>query len=148
MSPNALEIALEFIKQWEGCRLKAYTDQGGRITIGWGHTGNVQLGEAWSQDQADEQLQYDVNQVAPRTSELIKVPVNDNQTAALLSFCYNLGVGNLKRSGLLKLLNQYKYAEAADQFPLWCNVGMYKSPGLLARRDAEKALFLKEPDVV
>lgn len=140
---NVLAIAIPFLKHWEGCKLKAYTDQGGRVTIGWGHTGGIQLGTEWGQDQADEHLTIDSTRTLQMVQSLVKVPVTDNQLAALLSFTFNLGPTNLKRSGLLRLLNLSQYDKAADQFPLWCHIGLYKSPGLVARREAEKALFLK-----
>jgi lysozyme len=143
--PNGL---LEFIKHWEGCRLKAYTDQGGRVTIGWGHTGGVQLGNEWSQEQADEQLSTDLGGVLEKVRSLVRVPTTDNQLAALTSFSYNLGPLNLARSGLLRYLNLRKYANAAEQFLLWNHIGMYVSPGLTARREAERALFLKEANIV
>lgn len=143
---SALEIALPFIKQWEGCRLKAYSDQGGRITIGWGHIGGVSLGEEWGQAQADEQLEYDLSRVLEQVQALVRVPITPNQLAALLSFTYNLGAPNLAKSGLLKQLNRSNYEDAAEQFPLWCHIGLYMSQGLLNRREAEKALFLKGPD--
>lgn len=142
MTPS--KSLLDFIKHFEGCRLKAYTDQGGRVTIGWGHTGGVQLGDEWSQEEADEMLEKEVGGVIDQVKALVRVPLNDNQLAALVDFVYNLGIGNLTRSGLLKCLNLRKYEDAANQFELWCYVGMYKSQGLLTRRLAEKALFMKE----
>ena len=143
MPTKALEIALAFIKRWEGCELKAYSDQGGRVTIGWGHTGGVQLGTTWTQAYADEQLQEDLGRTMAQVIGVVKVPVNANQLAALLSFTFNLGVGNLVRSGLLKSLNLRKYEDAANQFPLWNHIGMYASLGLTNRRNAEKALFME-----
>jgi lysozyme len=148
MPPNALDIAIAFIKQWEGCKLTAYIDQGGRVTIGWGSTGGVQLGETWSQQEADEFLLEDVTEALQHVKDLVKVPLTNNQLAALTSFAYNLGATNLARSGLLKFLNQSNPTKAADQFPLWCHIGLYQSPGLLARRQAERALFLKDLNAI
>lgn len=141
---DALDIALDTIKKWEGCKLRAYTDQGGRVTIGWGHTGGIQLGEEWGQEQADEQLQFDVKSVLEKVKSFVRVPITDNQLAALTSFAYNLGPANLARSGLLKALNLRQYDTAADQFLLWNHIGMYVSPGLTLRREAEKLLFLSK----
>src|ERR1700731_4029416 len=101
----AIQIATNLIKKYEGCRLKAYADQGGRVTIGWGSTGSIQLGTEWSQQQADEILQEAVETLPPRILQLVKAPINTNQLAALIDFTYNLGVGNLARSGLLKFIN-------------------------------------------
>lgn len=139
-----LAIALPLIKEFEGCKLKAYADLGGRLTIGWGHTGDIQPGETWAQAQADEQLDYDVTRALKAVQGLVKVKLNDNQMAALTSFTYNLGPHNLAKSGLLKFVNYQKWGQAADQFLLWNHIGMYVSPGLTRRREAEKALFIKE----
>jgi lysozyme len=142
---QAIQIATDFIKHWEGCKLQAYSDQGGRVTIGWGSTGpGIELGVTWSQQEADDRLSQDVASFCGRVQALVKVPVNDNQLAALTSFAYNLGVFNLKSSGLLKMLNLEKYQAAADQFLLWTKIGMYVSPGLVNRRTAERALFLSK----
>lgn len=137
-------IATDFIKQWEGLSLKAYSDQGGKITIGYGHTGGIEFGTQISEEQAIKFLEEDLTIAIERTLQLVLVPLTNNQLAALASFVFNLGPNNLKRSGLLKMLNMKKYREAADQFPLWCHIGLYVSQGLLNRRNAEKALFLKE----
>lgn len=137
---------LDLIKHFEGCKLRAYPDQGGRITIGWGSTGpDIQLGLEWSQELADERLMKDVTECQARIMQLVKVPINANQLWALTSFTYNLGIGNLKRSGLLRLLNLRHYKEAAEQFLLWNKIGHYVSNGLTKRREAERALFLSPP---
>jgi len=142
------DVLIPFLKQWEGCKLTAYTDQGGRVTIGYGHTGNVQLGTVWSEQQADEALDADIGRVVGQVEAVVKVPVNINQLAALCSFTYNLGISNLSKSGLLKLLNKSQFSGAANQFPLWNHIGMYVSPGLTNRRDAERSLFLKDPNEI
>jgi len=138
-----LEV-VPFLKKWEGLSLKAYADQGGRVTIGYGHTGNVQMGTEISQEQAEKLLIEDIEFTLGRIEQLVVVPLTINQTAALSSFVFNLGPNNLKRSGLLRFLNLKNYKEAADQFLLWNHIGLYVSPGLTARREAERALFLKE----
>lgn len=146
MPPELEAIVLPFIKAHEGCKLLAYTDQGGRVTIGWGHTGNIALGTQWSQEQADDALIADITRVLEQVEALVRVTVNNRQLAALTSFTYNLGTDNLRRSGLLRLLNLRRYAEAAKQFPLWCHIGMYASPGLLKRREDEMNLFNSKDD--
>jgi len=69
--------------------------------------------------------------------------VNDNEFSALLSFTFNLGIGNLRSSTLLKLLNAGDRAGAADQFPRWNRAGGRELLGLTRRRAAERALFLQ-----
>lgn len=137
---------VQFIGQFEGCKLQAYQDQAGIWTIGYGHTGpEVEEGLVWTQDQADTQFMQDLQRFVGYVGAYVKVAINENQLTALTSFCYNLGPGNLKVSGLLKLLNQGNYSGAADQFLLWNRVNHYVNAGLTRRRQAERALFLQPP---
>lgn len=134
---------VDLIKKFEGCRLRAYQDQGGVYTIGWGAIGpGIEAGVTWTQRQADERLEQDVARFEKGVRDLVKVPLTDNQFAALVSFAYNVGLYNLKRSGLLKMLNREDYAGAADQFRLWNKIGSYVSKGLTNRREAERTVFL------
>jgi hypothetical protein len=71
------------------------------------------------------------------------VPLNPNQFAALVSFAYNLGAEALRKSTLLRLLNNHNYAGAAEQFPRWTYAAGKQLPGLVRRRAAERALFTK-----
>ncbi|AXE29444.1 muraminidase [Chromobacterium phragmitis] len=140
MHINAAGLSL--IKQFEGLRLIAYQDAVGIWTIGYGHTGpDVAPGKAITQPQADQLLQNDLARFESGVSNLVKVPLNANQFSALVSFSYNLGLGNLQSSTLLRLLNQRDYAGAAGQFPHWDKAGGRVLPGLSRRRLAEQALF-------
>ncbi|AXE34815.1 lysozyme [Chromobacterium phragmitis] len=133
---------LNLIKQFEGLRLIAYQDAVGIWTIGYGHTGpDVAPGKTITQLQADQLLQNDLARFESGVSNLVKVPLNANQFSALVSFSYNLGLGNLQNSTLLRLLNQRDYAGAAGQFPRWDKAGGRVLPGLSRRRLAEQALF-------
>jgi len=93
-------------------------------------------------EQAERMLQNDIARFEPELENLVKVPLNQNQWDALMSFVYNLGSANLASSTLLKLLNAGDYARAADQFPRWNKAGGKELPGLTKRRAAEQALFL------
>jgi lysozyme len=73
---------------------------------------------------------------------LVKVKLNQNQYDALVSFTFNLGVGALQKSTLLKKLNAGDYLGAAAQFPRWVYANKQKLPGLVTRRNEEKKLFL------
>jgi lysozyme len=72
---------------------------------------------------------------------LVTAPLSDGQFAALASFAFNLGGGNLAKSTLLKKLNAGDYAGAAEEFGRWVKSGGQTLPGLVARRAAETALF-------
>ncbi|PRP70248.1 muraminidase, partial [Chromobacterium amazonense] len=86
-------------------------------------------------------LQQDLAKFEVGVSRLVKVQLRQNQFDALVSFSYNLGLGSLQNSTLLRLLNQGDYAGAAGQFILWDKAGGKVLPGLQRRRAAEQALF-------
>jgi lysozyme len=124
-----------FVKAEEGCRLLAYRDQAGVLTIGYGHTGtDVTDNLEWTQGQADNHFIEDIVSREDQLSKLIKVSVNQNQFDALFSLMYNIGYPALKDSTLLRLLNQGSMKKAAEQFTMWNRAGGIFNPGLLARR--------------
>ncbi|EOR24978.1 lysozyme [Niallia nealsonii AAU1] len=138
---------LALIKSFEGVRLTAYkavpTEK--HWTIGYGHYGpDVKQNMKITQAQADAYLKSDVARFEKAVNNNVKVPINQNQFDALVSFTYNCGEGALQRSDLLKLLNQGKYKEAANQFDLWNKSGSKVLAGLVKRRAKEKELFLKD----
>ncbi|KRJ11905.1 lysozyme [Acinetobacter nosocomialis] len=61
-----------------------------------------------------------------------------------VSLTYNIGSGAFKNSTLLKKLNKGDYQGAADQFLVWNKAGGKVMKGLVRRREAERALFLKK----
>ncbi len=137
------ELAETIIKMFEGLRLKAYQDSVGIWTIGYGTTGSFVIpGMQISVEQAEKYLQDSLVTIEDEIKTLVKVPLNDNQLAALESFVYNLGIGAFAKSTLLKLLNKGEYADAAVQFGFWVHAGSKILPGLVKRREAERKLFL------
>ena len=136
-------VGRKAIEGYEGCRLTAYQDSVGVWTIGYGHTGpDVHAGLTITQAQADQLLLADLYKFEQGVSQLVRVPINQNQFDALVSFAFNLGLGSLGRSTLLKLLNSRDYNGAADQFLKWTYAGHEQLPGLVKRRRAERAMFL------
>lgn len=135
---------IELIKKFEGCALNAYKCPAGVLTIGYGHTNNVRVDDVITQKEAEDLLKIDLAQFEAGVSAAVKVALTQEQFDALVSFTYNLGVGALQSSTLLKKLNAGDYAGAADQFPLWNKVGRTIFEGLVRRRAAEKDLFLSK----
>lgn len=133
---------IELIKNSESCRLEAYLCPAQIPTIAYGKTKGVKLGMKISQSQAEEFLRQDLAEFEEGVKKLVKVPLTDNQFSALVSFSYNLGLGALSKSTLLKKLNAKDYAGAATEFKRWVRGGGKVLPGLVKRRAAEKALFL------
>jgi lysozyme len=137
---------LELIKQSEGVFLQAYRCPANVLTIGYGHTAGVQPGDVITAEQADTFLQEDVAEPVRAVNRLVTVPLTQNQFDALVSFVFNLGIGNFRTSTLLKKLNAGDYTGAAEEFPRWVRAGGKQLPGLIKRRDAEKSLFLLNDD--
>ena len=135
------EAGLALIRQFEGLRLSAYLCPAGIPTIGYGSTAGVQMGQTITAERAEELLREDVRQFEAAVSRLVKVPLNQGQHDALVSFAFNLGAKALEKSTLLRLLNAGDYSGAAAQFDRWVYASGKKLSGLVKRRAAERALF-------
>jgi len=135
------QAAIDLVKSFEGCRLRAYQDQVGVWTIGYGHTDSVLPGMNVPKVQADIWLKQDLEKAGNGVSSLVSVDLTDNQFGALVSFAFNLGIGALGKSTLLKLLNSGDYDGAAGQFERWDMAGGQVSLGLQRRRQEERVLF-------
>jgi lysozyme len=136
------DAGVTLIKKFEGCRLAAYKDGGGVLTIGYGHIAGVCSLDTITQAEAEALLAADIASTEAGVAGLLKVKVTDNQFAALVSFAFNVGVGSLKTSLLLRCLNKLHPNDAANQFARWCHDDGVEVPGLVARRKAERDLFL------
>lgn len=135
---------VDIIKKYEGCKLDAYQDQVGIWTIGYGHTGvEVVGGLQWSQEDAYSYLNSDLHKFEGGVTALVTCPTNDNQFSALVCLAYNIGLGNLGKSALLKTVNSGDFEAAADHFLLWNRANGEEVEGLTRRRQEEKDLFLK-----
>lgn len=137
-------IASDFIKEWEGLELSVYKCQGGKNTIGWGHTRGVGQKDTITIEEAEEFLKNDLHSHARGLAPAIKVPVTKNQFIALLSLAFNIGVTNARNSDTVAFLNKQEYKNSADAFMNWRKAGGKVSNGLIRRRSAERELFLKE----
>src|SRR5918997_1245886 len=152
------QAGLDLIKSFEGildgdpstANLDPYLDPVGIWTIGWGHAivvgkdflrGKQNRAKAFSlypggltMQEAETLLRADVMDKCRDVDSLVKVSLNDNQYAAIVSFTFNLGVGNLKQSTLLKKLNAGDFAGAAGEFAKWNKAGGKVLAGLTRRR--------------
>ncbi|MCC5610131.1 glycoside hydrolase family protein [Nostoc sp. CHAB 5834] len=136
---------LRLLQSFEGLYLEAYQDPVDVWTIGWGATEGVYEGMKITKAQAEEMLKKELSKFEAAVANAVKVQINDNQHSALVCFSYNVGARALFDSTLLKLLNQSKYQEAADQFLVWDKAGGQALLGLSRRRRSERSLFLSEP---
>lgn len=143
------ENGIELIKEFEGYKSEAYQCTSGIWTIGYGHTKNVQKNDTCSVEEATEFLKQDVEIAERAINQLVKVELNQNQFDALVSFVFNIGVGNkvskkgFAGSTMLAFLNAGHFPLAAGQFDRWVYSKSEISKGLVKRRKKEKELFLK-----
>jgi GH24 family phage-related lysozyme (muramidase) len=165
MSPEVEELASSLAKPFERFFSKAYWDPhpDGLPTQGWGrllsrYSLRKHLEEGKTREQAYQWLQLRYPPIDLEIGNLwlaqdlavanngvrnyVKVPLTPQQEAALTDFAFNLGVGNLQISTLLRLLNRGDYMGAAGQFRRWNLAGGKVLPGLTRRREAERVMFL------
>ena len=141
---------LDLIKRFEGLMLNPYLCSAGKPTIGYGSTYYPDGKKVTLQDKeiteqkAFEILEYIANKdFGSNINKVVKVPLNQNQFDALVSFAYNIGNWNFNSSTLLRWLNQGNYKEASMQLLRWDKSKGIVLNGLTKRRKAEKALFDK-----
>lgn len=133
---------IDLIKSFEGCELRAYKDAVDVWTIGYGHTVGVKEGDVITQAQAGRMLADDLVIYEQGVQSLVKRTLTQGQFDALVSFAFNVGLGALGKSTLLRLLNSGDYASASQQFARWNKAGGRVLSGLTRRREAERALFV------
>ena len=137
------EYLLDKLMEMEGCRLEAYEDAAGVPTIGYGHTKGVRMGDKISAYWAKELLREDIEEVEWQVKEL-KVARTEGQLDALVSFAFNVGIGRLMRSALLKAIrNGGSKAAITREFKRWVFAGGKKMPGLVKRREWEAKRFFE-----
>lgn len=150
------QAGLDLIKHFEGLRLTAYLDAVNVPTIGYGHTNSVKRADVLNKKtitntQAEALLKEDVavyERGVNRLTREMGVMLTQSQFDALVSFSFNVGLGNLRRSTLLKKLyvmnqnDQSSIYAVADEFLRWNRAGGKVLQGLVRRRGAERLLFL------
>lgn len=134
---------IEFIKRHEGFRARAYKCPAGVWTIGYGHTRGVNNGDVITKEQGERFLIRDL-QTAEREVNSHGLIINQNQFDALVSFVFNVGVGNFSRSTLLRKLKvNTNDSTISYEFSRWKNGGGKVLPGLVKRRKEESELYFK-----
>lgn len=154
MSDEAIKIAADFIKQFEGCELEAYQKKyGDKIdvpTIGYGTTRYsnglvVRMGDKVTAEDALSELEAHCEAIEREIIGFVRPQLNNNQMAALISLVYNIGAEAFRNSTLLIKLNLAvpDIEGAANEFLKWNHVSLGIVAGLTRRREAERELFLK-----
>lgn len=136
--------ALEKIKEFEGCRLTAYRDAVNIPTIGYGRTSGVHMGMTITQEEADHDLEQYIEAEEEALNRFFgDVKLTDNQWDAIVSFAYNIGMGNFKRSTLAKkIISNPNNPTIYNEFGRWIKAGNKKLPGLVRRRAWEAARWM------
>lgn len=130
---------ISLIKSFEKLELKAYKCPAGVWTIGYGHTKGVKKGDVCTEAQAEQWLKEDLSDAETAMAGL---KLNQNQFDALVSFTFNLGVGNFKKSTLYKKVKANPNDPSiTDEFGKWKFANGKELAGLVRRRAAEAELY-------
>lgn len=144
MSLNGITL----IKKFEGFRARPYLCPGGIATVGYGSTfyadgRPVKLSDPLiSQAGAELLLRATLGQYETAVCEGVTQPMTQGQFDALVDFAYNCGAGSFRSSTLRKKINAGDMVGAALEFARWNKAGGVVLPGLVRRREAERALFV------
>jgi GH24 family phage-related lysozyme (muramidase) len=146
------DTGLNLIKAFEGFSSNPRIDgrrNDGTYVVGYGHH-TMSGGQKISQRDADVLLAKDVAPIETLIRETVRTPLNQNEHDALVSFVFNIGAENFRRSTVLKKLNEGDRLGAAEAFERWTRARvdgrLMKLDGLVRRRAAEKSLFLMPTD--
>lgn len=148
MARTVTAEAVALIKEFEGLSLIAYPDPGTGskpYTIGYGHAGpDVHLGDVITEEEAEELLRIDLRRFESGVEDLIP-GLLIHEYGALVSWAYNVGLGNVGESTLRRRINSGEdhYPVIAQELPRWNKGANGVMAGLVRRRDAEVA-FAKQ----
>ena len=140
MKINAAGLGL--IKGFEVLRLEAYIPTPEDVpTIGYGHTKGVQMGDTCTEDEAEAWLREDLEWAEECVERAVAKLLHENEHAALVSLCFNIGCKAFTDSTLVRLLNDGDFDAAEEQFKRWNKQAGRELAGLTRRRAAEEELF-------
>ena len=157
VSPETLTL----IKHHEGVRMRPYLCPASLWTVGVGHVlypeqARLSVSERlqfplrieddrlWSRSEVDDLLAKDLARFERGVARYCPSAVNhQGQFDALVSFSFNVGLGNLQRSSLRMKHNRGEFDSAADEFMKWTKGGGRVLPGLVKRRLDEQQLYLR-----
>jgi lysozyme len=138
---------IKILHDFEGLRLTSYLCPAGVWTIGYGNTfyedgTPVQSGQTITKERAEHLFLFVVNRFASDVQNLLRRTLNENQFSAIVSFAYNVGIGNLRKSTLLRKVNANpRDTTIRTEFLKWNKAGGRELAGLTRRRQAEAVLY-------
>lgn len=130
---------------FEACVLKPYPDEAGVWSDGYGNThGVIPHGPEITPEKAVADLEANVQTAVNCVNNAVTVDsLSQDQFDALVDFTFNVGIGAFRSSTLLKCINTGDLAGADSEFARWNMAGGHVSNGLVRRRAAEAAEFLR-----
>lgn len=144
MALTTLELLTKLIKEFEGCKLKAYLCPAGKWTIGYGSTGKgINKDTVWTKQQAEEALHdraLEAIHAAIKASPILLHESIERQ-AAIADFIYNLGIGNYLTSTIKKRVDSEDWESAKKEIMRWDKVKGKPLAGLIRRRSVERDLI-------
>ena len=145
---SAAKQAADIIKKFEGFESGPYLCPANVPTIGYGTTiysdgTKVTLeDELITEEKATEELLHHIKAVEKQVMAVVDVKLKAHQKAALISFVYNIGIGNFSRSTLLRKVNHCSDDQnIPDEFRRWTKGGGRVLRGLIRRRESEVELW-------
>lgn len=137
LSAPAAFVAYDLTAPSEGVSLPVYLDPVGLPTVCIGHMDRkLKLGQEFTIEECMKLFAKDYKKHQEQLDSVVKVPyASEWQKEALTDFTFNVGLGNVKSSTLLELLNQGKHSEACGQLTRWIKAGGQTLKGLVIRRD-------------
>lgn len=136
-----LGLALTMVAGFEGLYTHAYKDPVGVVTICFGVTNDdrkVKMGDTATKDECYQMLAEDLPRYKAMVDKVIKVPMPPHRTAAMVSFTYNVGQGNLAKSSVARYINAKQPLKGCDALMAWNKAGGKVLNGLTKRRAAER----------
>jgi lysozyme len=144
MTGNKMEVSdkgLELTESSEGCKLRAYRDTGGVLTIGYGHTGGVRENQVIDQPMAELLLKHDLDYAVGVVNAHAMPCATQGQFDALVDFVFNVGPSQFLNSHLHTYHVAGEYEKAAAEFPKWKFDNGRVIDGLVTRRQKERELY-------
>ena len=134
---------IDLIKKFEGFKPYAYLCPANVLTIGYGHTKGVRLGQTCTEAEAEQFLKEDLEIAEAEVNKVAsEVELTQGQYDSLVSFTFNLGAKNFQTSTLRrKVLNNPADPAIKAEFGKWVYVKGKVSPGLQRRRLEESKLY-------
>jgi lysozyme len=145
---NVSKAAIALIKHHEGVRSRPYRCPANLWTVGVGHLigDGKSLPDSWnrifSQEEIDGILKSDLRRFELGVHKMLpNVPLRQHEFDAIISFCFNLGLGCFQRSTIRQALLRGDKTQAMESLVKYCRAGGKILRGLQLRRLDERALF-------